>query len=437
MIVSFGQMEDLGSRNSTRLMNGPQVSCEMQGHSSNGFLSTEELELSSFLDRAERDSAYIVDEILKDSEFEITQKISAPSSYDSAPPFLIRKYIDLESGLGHAYKMIYEEQQKGTDFTYLPRIYECYELMDKLVVIMEYIQGENLEEAIRRVGASVELAQDVFPRICDAVQELHDKFDPPVIHRDLKPSNIMLSFRRLTLIDFGIARVYRENSISDTRHFGTREFAPPEQFGFGQTDVRSDVYALGLLLFYCLTGKVADLKTRRFHFRHPSVPEALSSIIERACSFDPDSRYQDASYLKSAFMEACTSLKSSDPSRAVRFRCLGSRLQRAPIWLGVIWNVLVLLAWGVFCTACIFSLFVPNDSIQAESPFWYRSIGYLIVMALSCTSITYALLDKRLLFKRFPKLRRMSYVYRFLLFCIGIPMMTMVVFLISTAIVML
>lgn len=87
----------------------------------------------------------------------------------------------------------------------------------------------------------------------------------PVIHRDLKPSNIIVSgvryaadagmtFSSLVIIDLGIARVWRDGADADTVKFGTRSYAPPEQFGFGQTSVRSDIYALGALLFFCLTG---------------------------------------------------------------------------------------------------------------------------------------------------------------------------------------
>ena len=83
----------------------------------------------------------------------------------------------------------------------------------------------------------------------------------PVIHRDLKPSNVMVVGgknglpRSFVLIDLGIARTWREGAEADTTRLGTRSYAPPEQFGFGQTSVRSDVYALGAVLWFCLTGE--------------------------------------------------------------------------------------------------------------------------------------------------------------------------------------
>ena len=108
----------------------------------------------------------------------------------------------------------------------------------------------------------MQLAADIFPRLCDAVLELHEGFGAPLIHRDLKPSNIMVSCGGLSLIDQGIAREYKGDATTDTHHFGTRAYAPPEQFGFGQTTVRSDVYALGMILYFCLVEQTPDAVVR-------------------------------------------------------------------------------------------------------------------------------------------------------------------------------
>lgn len=142
---------------------------------------------------------------------------------------------------------------------------------DELDVVMEYVEGETLEALVGRLGATPDYACGLYPVLCKAVGELHAGFaaagEPgvPVIHRDLKPSNIIVSgvryaadagmtFSSLVIIDLGIARVWRDGADADTVKFGTRSYAPPEQFGFGQTSVRSDIYALGALLFFCLTG---------------------------------------------------------------------------------------------------------------------------------------------------------------------------------------
>jgi eukaryotic-like serine/threonine-protein kinase len=169
---------------------------------------------------------------------------------------------------------------------------------------MEYVQGETLASVLYRLGPSPELASDVILRACSAVRELHEGFNPPIIHRDLKPGNIILSQERLALIDFGIARVYNENSETDTIRFGTRRYAPPEQFGFGQTDVRSDAYSLGMLLFYCLTARTANSKDRKRNFSDANVPEEFRKVVRKACAFDPEARYRTVAELQQAVSSA-------------------------------------------------------------------------------------------------------------------------------------
>lgn len=123
----------------------------------------------------------------------------------------------------------------------------------------------------------------------------------PVIHRDLKPSNIIvtganytpddgLTFSSLVIIDLGIARVWHDGADADTVKFGTRPYAPPEQYGFGQTSVRSDVYALGALLFFCLTG--VDPKPgldMREQCEARGIPTPLADAVCMSMALDPPS----------------------------------------------------------------------------------------------------------------------------------------------------
>lgn len=139
------------------------------------------------------------------------------------------------------------------------------------------------------------------------VNELHEGFAPPLIHRDLKPSNIVVSDGGLTIIDFGIARAFREGVGADTTHFGTRSYAPPEQFGYGQTDVRSDVYALGMLLYYLVTERDPDARVATGGFAEPDVPPMLRPVLQRACAFDPAARFSSVRALKAAFLAAMAS----------------------------------------------------------------------------------------------------------------------------------
>lgn len=227
-------------------------------------------DLAQYLDSLQREERYRVEKVLKASAYETTQRVWLMKEDGSEDGPFIRKFIKREMGLGIAYERIFEAQRSGCVFEHLPRVFECYPRDDELVVVMEFVEGETLQDLIYRLDPSIDLARVVFPLLCDAVCELHEKFDPPLIHRDLKPSNIIVSVDEnpgssagdvrvsfggaracnVTIIDFGIAREVRVGAETDTAHFGTRDFAPPEQYGYGQTTASSDVYALGMLLFF-------------------------------------------------------------------------------------------------------------------------------------------------------------------------------------------
>ncbi len=122
-------------------------------------------------------------------------------------------------------------------------------------LVMEYIEGDDLETLIRKRGRISQVhARKWFAGLLDAVEYLHQQ-SPPVIHRDIKPANIKISAdARATLVDFGIAKVLVAGQVTATRLFAASPgFAPPEQYT-GGTDTRSDIYALGATLYYTLTG---------------------------------------------------------------------------------------------------------------------------------------------------------------------------------------
>lgn len=375
--------------------------------------------LTDYLNSLERDACYRVETVLKKTAYEETQKVwfSGANGAEQGP--YIRKIINIETGLGSAYERIWVEQEKGTRFYHIPRMLDYYTTESARVVIMEYLQAETLEEVVYRCDPSVVLAADVFPRICSAVQELHERFDPPIVHRDLKPSNIMLSRDETTVIDFGIARTYREGVLTDTAHFGTKPYAPPEQFGFGQTDVRSDVYALGLLLFYCLVEKTPDANDRKRNFAHKWIPEPLRAVIAKAAAFDPDDRYVSISDLLLAFNEAVSILSATiqpvcpNVSNSVSApmpkslsnivqRCSGF-MARVPYSLGVIWDVLLVLILALFLLAAIEAGIAPkqNDTLVAYS-LEIRVFLNLAILFLVVVPVAYLITDRRPIRKLFP-----------------------------------
>lgn len=219
-------------------------------------------------------------------------------------PF-VRKRIDLALGVGTAYQELYEAQCSGARFAHAPRIVECYKTGRELVVVSEFIPGKTLDAFVSEAGPSIELSLSVVPAVCAAVAELHKAFDPPVVHRDLKPANIIVSEGpsglSATLIDFGIARRYREGAAADTVRFGTRSYAPPEQYGFGQTSVRSDIYALGMIALFCITGEEAHGQPSAESLAHAGVTGPYADAILQATSFDPERRFASAEAFCTAF----------------------------------------------------------------------------------------------------------------------------------------
>lgn len=174
----------------------------------------------------------------------------------------------------------------------MPQIHFCAEQDGKLVVVEDYIQGRSLQEIYEAEGLFAEKkAADIVRSLCDILQKLH-QCTPPIIHRDIKPSNIMLSDDGvIKLIDFNAAKEFAEGKTEDTQFIGTQDFAAPEQYGFGQSDVRTDIYAIGVSLNYLLTGMVP---------REKLYSGALGEVIQKCTRLEAANRYQSIGELRAA-----------------------------------------------------------------------------------------------------------------------------------------
>jgi serine/threonine protein kinase len=141
---------------------------------------------------------------------------------------------------------------------HLPRIHHQYTDPDHWYIVMDYIEGQTLEELLARAPKGrLPLGQvaKIGIALCDVLTYLHSQ-SPSIIYRDVKPSNIMLTpWGRLYLIDFGIARRYQEGQPRDTGPLGSPGYAAPEQYGRMQTTISTDIYGLGATLQTLLTGE--------------------------------------------------------------------------------------------------------------------------------------------------------------------------------------
>ncbi|MBX5450475.1 serine/threonine-protein kinase [Thermogemmatispora sp.] len=180
---------------------------------------------------------------------------------------------------------------------HIPRLHTYWSEPDYSYLVLEYIDGETLEQYLQRGGGKPLPLRQALTwdlQLCDALAYLHQQ-EPPVIYRDLKPSNIMLRRQdgHLLLIDFGIARRFRTGQARDTTALGWPGFAAPEQYGKAQTTPRSDLYSLGVLLHSLLSGLDPSEQPLRFaplRQLNPAVPEALEQLIAALVSLAPQER---------------------------------------------------------------------------------------------------------------------------------------------------
>ncbi len=188
---------------------------------------------------------------------------------------------------------------KRLDHPALPRIVDIIDNGVTIYVVMDYIEGESLDKILSEYGAQPEeRVIEWAKQLCDALSYLHSQ-KPPIIYRDMKPANVMLKPEgNIKIIDFGIAREYKEQNLSDTTVLGTKGYAPPEQYS-GQTDPRSDIFALGMTMHHLLTGIDPRSGEPYAPVRqwNPELSEGIEIIIDRCVEPAAENRYQSCSDL--------------------------------------------------------------------------------------------------------------------------------------------
>lgn len=176
----------------------------------------------------------------------------------------------------------------------IPRVMDFFSLdNDKCYIVMDLIEGETLEQIVKRRGAIPESeVREWLDQLSDVLSYLHSR-QPKIIFRDLKPSNIMITKdNEIKLIDFGIARTFKDDKNSDTAYYVSQGFSPPEQYGTGQSDERSDIYSLGATLYSLLIGGKPKIKDFKFESLkgYIDISDELDNTIMLATDFRPENR---------------------------------------------------------------------------------------------------------------------------------------------------
>ncbi len=189
----------------------------------------------------------------------------------------------------------------------VPRIREMDQVDGKMVLVENYVHGRNLRQCLEQEGVfSEEEVLLHMIQVCHILSSFHD-MTPPVIHRDIKPENIILTYEgNIYLLDFNISREYKPSATLDTVAMVSHHFSAPELYGFGQSDQRSDIYSIGAVMHFLLTG--GCLKETYYD-------GALSDLIATCTMMDPDRRFQTVKELEQA-LEICLGKETGEISES-------------------------------------------------------------------------------------------------------------------------
>lgn len=296
------------------------------------------------------------------------------------------------------------EKLKELSSPHLATIYECVYNDRSGIVIEEFVNGDTLQEHMTQSGVlSEDETLKIISDLCDILRIIHKE---GIVHRDLTPENIILSNDGvLKLIDFGIARESKESQPQDTVLLGTVGYAAPEQFGFSQTDARTDIYALGVLMNKLLTGS--------FPSEHLCDRAKWKRIIQKCTEMDARQRYQSVAELQRSLCKA--------------FPFHAAHSEEYVFWLpgfrsGVLWkSIVAVLGYGAMLIYTITSLESAAASPKAFLLEYAALLLYLWGNTLIALNI--ANWDKKLYpFRKFhPKINlTIRVVLWFVLFYLGI-----------------
>jgi serine/threonine protein kinase/Flp pilus assembly protein TadD len=262
----------------------------------------------------------------------------------------------------------------GLSHTAIVSLYDFGEADGWLYLVMPYMQGGTLKEAITRNPLSPEKALNVLTRIGGALDKAHSQ---GIVHRDLKPANILLDQEEQPyLSDFGIVKMAQGEAerLTDTgRTLGTFAYMSPEQVMGEALDGRSDLYALGLILYEMLTGKhpyaqattdgaMAVAQTQKtapdIALENPALPAGCQAVIEKALAKNPADRYASGSEMARAFRAALAGKATATRATSATQSPAGEKKRKLPAWLFVVAGLAIIAVIAVF----VFALAGPSST---------------------------------------------------------------------------
>ncbi len=262
---------------------------------------------------------------------------------------------------------------KNEDITGIPKIYEIYHTCvddeKMLVVAEEYIKGVSLSEYIEKNAITEEKLISIIIKLVDILTRLHS-FNPPIIHRDIKPDNIIISdIGKTYLIDFNISRNYTGVKSKDTVIMGTAGFAAPEQFGFGESDARTDIYGLGATIKNIM--EKCSISSGK-----------LSGLTDKCTKLAPDERFQSVDEIK-AYLNQIVVNKESDVTYEKRSYTLPGFRKKNPMHMLA---AIFVYAFLIYCTITYKhdNYISDNKTFELNANRIGFSLGLFAVFLFSC-----------------------------------------------------
>lgn len=198
--------------------------------------------------------------------------------------YCLEKYIVVRKLKG--YYPVYE-RLVNVRHRNLSHVYEVCNDGKNTIVVEEFIQGITVAEILENSNMSIRAMKQIMTQVCDGLNALHSN---QIIHRDMKPENVMIQKNgQVKIIDFDVSRIYKLYETKDTKWVGTIGYAAPEQYGEAQSDERTDIYALGIMMNVMLTGK---------HPANLMVQGKIGKVIEKCIKINPEQRYRTVLEIK-------------------------------------------------------------------------------------------------------------------------------------------